>query len=75
MESINVVLDDAEISDYFSDDEDGITFSPSPKQVMNKDMNSPYESESENEKKKESAKLLKMSIQRHLFPNSLFLTL
>ena len=38
MESINVVVDDAGTSDYFSDHEEGMTFSPYSEQVMDKDM-------------------------------------
>ena len=51
MESINVVVDDASTSDYFSDDDEGMTFSPSFEQVMDKNMESPSDPESETEKK------------------------
>ena len=51
MESINVVVDDACTTDYFSDDDEGMTFSPSSEQVMDKDMESPSDPESETEKR------------------------
>ena len=51
MESINVVVDDAGTSDYFSNDEEGMTFSPSSVQVMDKILESQSDPESETEKK------------------------
>ena len=55
MESINVVVVDAGTSDYFSDDEDGMTFSPYSEQVMNKGMDNQFEPEYENDKRKENS--------------------
>ena len=46
MESINVEVDDAGRFDYFSDDEEGITFFHSSEQVMDKSMESPSDPES-----------------------------
>lgn len=52
MKFINVIVGDAGTSYYFFDDEEGMTFSPSPKQVM--DIGSRKdESNTESEGKKE----------------------
>ena len=51
MESINVVVDDAWTSDYFSDDEGGMIFFPSSVQVSNTTVDSQTDHESETEKK------------------------
>ena len=53
MESINVIVDDVVATDYSSDDEEGMAFSHSSEQVMNKDVDNLFEPEYENEKKKE----------------------
>jgi hypothetical protein len=52
IESINMVVDDARTSDYFSDDDEGMTFSSSSVQVMDKETKNRAEPDYENEKKR-----------------------